>query len=302
MVLTRRPAGAAALVLVTVASMVATLLNGVAVADQVAPAVGLLRVTEGTLVNERRPDIDGVRRYGRRLVADAGSWSRRPDRVRYQWLRNGNPIKGATGRRHKLGLADFGERLSVRVVVRKDGFGKGVARSRATGRINHRVPVRHTVTYHVATRGRVSANMATFRRLARATFEDPRGWRGAGVAFRRVARGGDLRLVLSEASQVPTFSSGCSSRWSCRVGRYVIINQTRWRHASPTWNDAGRSRRDYRHMVLNHETGHWLGHGHRGCTGRGNRAPVMQQQSIRLDGCRPDPWPTAAERRLPRFA
>jgi hypothetical protein len=171
----------------------------------------------------------------------------------------------------------------------------------AVRRTEHRVPVQHRVTYHVATRGRISASMATFRRQAQATFEHRRGWRRAGVAFRRVARGGDFTLVLSQASRVPSFSSGCSAQWSCRVGRYVIINQTRWLRASPMWNDAGRSRRGYRHMVVNHETGHWLGHGHRSCTGRGDRAPVMQQQSIGLAGCRPNPWPTPAERRLPRF-
>jgi hypothetical protein len=163
------------------------------------------------------------------------------------------------------------------------------------------VAVRHRVTYHVATRGRITANLARFKRQAQATYDDRRGWRSAGVSFRRVARGGDFTLVLSEASRVPSFSSGCSAQWSCRVGRFVIINQTRWQRASPMWKDRGRSRRSYRHMVVNHETGHWLGHGHRGCTGRGDRAPVMQQQSIALDGCRPNPWPTAAERRLPRF-
>ena len=76
-------------------------------------------------------------------------------------------------------------------------------------------------------------------------------------------RGGVFTLVLAEASQVPAFSSGCSAEWSCRVGRYVIINQTRWRHASPCGTRCTRSVRDYRHMVVNHETGHWLGWGHR---------------------------------------
>jgi Protein of unknown function (DUF3152) len=171
----------------------------------------------------------------------------------------------------------------------------------ATRRVEHRVPVRHRVTYQVRTRGRITASVATFKRQTQATFDARRGWRSAGVSFRRVARGGDFTLVLSEASRVPSFSSGCSAQWSCRVGRFVIINQTRWQRATPMWKDRGRSRRAYRHMVVNHETGHWLGHGHRGCTGRGNRAPVMQQQSIDLDGCRPNPWPTAPERRLPRF-
>ena len=117
-----------------------------------------------------------------------------------------------------------------------------------------------------------------------------------------MARGGSFTLVLSEASQVPTFSPVCSAQWSCRVGRFVIINQTRWRNASPMWNQAHRALRDYRHMVVNHETGHWLGWGHRSCPGRGAAAPVMQQQSKGLEGCRANPWPTPAERRVPRFS
>ena len=74
-----------------------------------------------------------------------------------------------------------------------------------------------------------------------------------------------------------------------------MINQTRWRHASPSWNRAGRPVREYRHMVVNHETGHWLGHGHLGCAGRGRPAPVMMQQSKGLAGCRHNPWPLPSE-------
>ena len=117
------------------------------------------------------------------------------------------------------------------------------------------------------------------------------GRTGAG----RVRRGGDFTLVLAAAGAVPSFAAGCSAQWSCRVGRYVVINQERWKHASPAWNAAGRSLRDYRHMVINHETGHWLGHGHASCPGRGALAPVMQTQSKGLDGCRPNPFPVASE-------
>ena len=87
----------------------------------------------------------------------------------------------------------------------------------------------------------------------------------------------------------------CSVQWSCRAGRYVVINQMRWKYASPSWNGAGKSLRDYRHLVVNHETGHWLGHGHLGCPGPGRLAPVMMQQSKGLDGCRHNPWPLASE-------
>jgi hypothetical protein len=83
--------------------------------------------------------------------------------------------------------------------------------------------------------------------------------------------------------------------WSCRVGRYVIINQDRWKDASPAWNAAHLALRDYRHMVVNHETGHWLGLHHATCPGPGRLAPVMQQQSKGLQGCRFNPFPTIHE-------
>jgi hypothetical protein len=260
-----------------------------------------VRVRKGLLANETRPRIDGSRRFDHTLAARPGSWSRKPDRVRYQWFRDGRPVPGATRPRLHLGLAEFGSRLTVRVTAFREGYRRAQARAPRTKRIDHRVPARHTVTYQVETRGAISADLATFRRQAQATFDDPRGWRGSGVRFVPVAAGGAFSLVLSEASQVPTFSSGCSRDWSCRVGRYVIINQTRWQQASPMWNRIGRTVRDYRHMVVNHETGHWLGHGHRGCPGQGAVAPVMMQQSKGLAGCRANPWPTAPERRTPRF-
>jgi hypothetical protein len=161
--------------------------------------------------------------------------------------------------------------------------------------VRHRVDVRRVVRFHVETRGTITTSLKLFVRQAQQTFDDPRGWRGAGIEFRRVARGGSMTLVLSEASRVPGFSSGCSSMWSCRVGRYVIINQTRWKHASPAWNAAHGKLRDYRHMVVNHESGHFLGLDHASCPGPGRPAPVMMQQSKGLNGCHFNPWPTARE-------
>jgi hypothetical protein len=48
-------------------------------------------------------------------------------------------------------------------------------------------------------------------------------------------------------------------------------------------------------MVINHEVGHFIGFGHASCGGAGQPAPVMQQQSISLQGCKFNPWPTASE-------
>lgn len=151
------------------------------------------------------------------------------------------------------------------------------------------------VTYSVTTRGAVTANLAEFKQQANQTLNDSRGWSRLGVKFSEVTSGGEFTLILSVASELPNFSAGCSAEYSCNVGRNVIINQDRWLGATPSWNNAGGSIRDYRHMVVNHETGHWLGHGHKNCGGAGQAAPVMQQQSIDLQGCKFNPWPLDSE-------
>lgn len=151
------------------------------------------------------------------------------------------------------------------------------------------------VTYSISTRGATSANLDEFAAQVHQTLNDARGWARLGVSFQQVGSGGSFNLVLSEASQVPTFSSACSAEWSCRVGVSVIINDARWTGATDAWNGAGGSLRDYRHMVVNHEVGHWLGHGHLNCPGAGQLAPVMQQQSIDLQSCAFNPWPLENE-------
>ena len=242
----------------------------------------------------RRPQVAGSSRFGQVLSFQSVASVPSPARVSFQWLRSGRPVAGQTARRHRLTVPDVGRLVALRTTLRRPGYVPVVATS-AARRGQHRMPVRHAVTYHVETRGRITADVATFKRLAQESYADPRGWRGGGVSFRRVASGGDLTLVLAEASWLPRFSSECSVEWSCRVGRFVVINQTRWLHASPMWHRTGGSLRDYRHMVLNHETGHWLGHGHASCPRRGAPAPVMQTQSKGLNGCRPNPFPVASE-------
>lgn len=152
-----------------------------------------------------------------------------------------------------------------------------------------------TVTYSVVTRGTIAADINEFKSDANETLNSPKGWAAMGIQFTEVASGGMFTLYLAEASQLPLFSSGCSELYSCNVGNIVIINQDRWLYATTPWNQAGGSLRNYRNMVINHEVGHWLGHGHESCEGAGQPAPVMQQQSIDLQGCMFNPWPLPDE-------
>jgi hypothetical protein len=270
----------------------------VTMAATITPAASYGAVRdEPSMVSTQPPAVEGAAREGRVLSAFPGRWTPTREETTYRWLRDGEPIRGARERRYRLTWADVGARISVEVRVRATGHSWTAVESKPTRQVAYRTGVRRRVTYSVATRGRVTADLRAFRRLAHETFDDPRGWRAGGVQFRPVRRGGDFTLWLAEAGTLPSFSSTCSVQWSCRVGRNVVINQTRWQHASPAWNAAGRSLRDYRHLVVNHETGHWLGRGHVGCSGRGP-APVMMQQSKGTGGCRFNPWPLRWE--LPR--
>lgn len=257
-------------------------------------------VAKATMSNTSRPSISGSARYGKKLTGRVGRWSRKVDDRDYRWLRNGRPITGAKGRHYRVRSADVGQKITFRVKARRAGFSTATAVSRPRTAGNLR-SVRKVVTYSVTTRGSVGASLSNFKRQAQETYDDARGWRAMGVRFKRVSSGGDFTLVLSQASKVPSFSSGCSSTYSCRVGRFVVINETRWQNATPTWNAKRGSLRDYRHMVVNHETGHWFGRGHVGCGGTGQLAPVMQQQSKGLSGCKINPWPKKNELHAPRY-
>ncbi|MGH9283755.1 MAG: DUF3152 domain-containing protein, partial [Acidimicrobiales bacterium] len=94
-------------------------------------------------------------------------------------------------------------------------------------------------------------------------------------------------------SSMRSFGPPCHPRYSCRSGRNVVINEDRWTGGSEPW--AGPLE-EYRAMVVNHETGHWLGFEHASCPGSGRSAPVMMQQSKGTGACAANPWPLPAER------
>ena len=185
---------------------------------------------------------------------------------------------------------------------------------------------RHELHYCVATRGSVSESLEQFENKIFRTLNSPEGWPRAGVTFRfaHAASGSgsdgvsgadtntssgastssasnavdcDFTLWLSEASQVPSFSSYCSVEYSCRVGNAVIINQSRWNEPTSSWLNGGGNLENYRTMVLNHEVGHRLGHmdNENVCASPNGPAPLMQEQSISLRGCSIRWWPQSLE-------
>ena len=149
-----------------------------------------------------------------------------------------------------------------------------------------------TYVVHVETSTGLDANEVA--QNIQQVLDSPRGWVGyRGVAFHLVADASAADFVLNLSSP-PTVDIGCGAldtggTWSCRVGNQVFLNVDRWWFATPTWN--GYLLDDYRAYMINHEVGHYLGFGHVTCPVAGSASPVMQQQSITLNGCEPNPWP-----------
>lgn len=101
----------------------------------------------------------------------------------------------------------------------------------------------------------------------------------------------DVRVVLASPRTVDewcaTAGLDTAGSFSCWDGERAMLNRDRWRHGVEHVADLEL----YRAYLVNHEVGHGLGHGHVECPGPGAPAPVMMQQTLRLDGCEPNPWP-----------
>ncbi|MFE7959238.1 DUF3152 domain-containing protein [Streptomyces sp. NPDC057413] len=156
-------------------------------------------------------------------------------------------------------------------------------------------------TYRVDIEQGLGLDGALFAEAVQQTLNDPRSWAHGGArTFERVSSGKpDFVITLA--------SPGTTAAWCAKSGldttednvscdsaatERVMINAYRWAQGSPTY---GNQIYAYRQMLINHEVGHRLGHGHVTCDKDGQLAPVMQQQTKFLDHdgihCRPNPWP-----------
>lgn len=77
-------------------------------------------VAKGTLTGAS-PTISGTRKVGHTLRAVPGSWTG-GSALRYQWLRSGVAIKGATASSYRPAANDVGRRLAVRVTGSKAAY------------------------------------------------------------------------------------------------------------------------------------------------------------------------------------
>ncbi|MFB7212811.1 DUF3152 domain-containing protein [Streptomyces sp. NPDC056255] len=128
----------------------------------------------------------------------------------------------------------------------------------------------------------------------------PRGWSHHGEhTFRRVSEGPAglvVRIATPATTDAICLKGGLDTHGevNCRVGADVMVNLKRWQRGSPEFHGPLA---EYRALIINHEVGHWLGHGHETCPGRGRPAPAMMQQIYGLKGCVANAWPYDAKGR-----
>ena len=143
----------------------------------------------------------------------------------------------------------------------------------------------------------IDVDGATFAAAVTETLGDPRSWGSGGrMSVQRVgaaeAAAGqfEFRVALVSPGSMERYCPGVGTGGytSCRYGDRAVINLARWSTAVPDYQGDIAT---YRQYVVNHEVGHALGNGHQPCPGPGQLAPVMQQQTLGLQGCLKNAWP-----------
>ena len=132
-------------------------------------------------------------------------------------------------------------------------------------------------------------------RLVQAVLSDRRSWVGSGdwrMQLVADARRADFSVLVATPKTTDTYCLPLRTwgRLSCQDGPRAVLNARRWAFGADSY---GKNVAGYRTYLVNHEVGHVLGFGHRGCPKKGARAPVMLQQTKGLQGCRPNVWPSA---------
>lgn len=142
----------------------------------------------------------------------------------------------------------------------------------------------------VSVEGGLPVDGHAFASFVLRTLNDPRGWTRDGYTFARTDGEAETEVVLASPQ---TSAKMCrplvtNGTLSCRKGDRVVLTWYRWVHGQ---EDFGGDLTLYRQYLVNHEVGHFLGHGHVGCPGPGKLAPVMMQQTKGVGQCKPNGWP-----------
>jgi len=179
----------------------------------------------------------------------------------------------------------------------QSGPGTFVTAPGGSGRAGKGTPLR----YRVEVEKGITISPADVAAQVERTLADPRGWTADGhSAFQRVSSGPtDFRVRLATPATVDRICAegglDTGGKVNCSVNRNVMVNLRRWVLATEFYREDVVG---YRSLIINHEVGHFLGHGHVTCPGEGQPAPAMMQQIKGLLGCVPNVWPYDSDGRL----
>lgn len=138
--------------------------DGTAASGAVTPTVG------DAPTATTAPAVTGTPKVGATLTASSGTWSQSGVSHRYQWLRNGTAISGATSTTYKVVVADAATALSVRVTASRAGYADGQSTSAA-----RKVPKIATATAITAPKKVTAGKLATVRITVSASGVTPTG-------------------------------------------------------------------------------------------------------------------------------
>jgi surface antigen len=109
-------------------------------------------VALGTIKAKRKPAMTGTAKPRQTLTVDPGAYGPADATVAIQWLRNGQPVPGATATTYRVSAADLGAQVSSSITVSRAGYQTTTlttpvtVRVKATPRIKvERVRVKHGV-------------------------------------------------------------------------------------------------------------------------------------------------------------
>jgi hypothetical protein len=153
--------------------------------------------------------------------------------------------------------------------------------------------------FRVAVETGLPETIEAFDSEVQTVLSDPRSWiAGNNVRLQRVAGNASSDFTVYLVSPGTAYKYCLAGGFdivvngtpytSCRVGARVLINVARYETGIPNY---GAPLSVYREYAINHEVGHALGHGHELCPGKGMLAPVMQQQTLYMQGCLANAWP-----------
>lgn len=116
--------------------------------------------------------ITGTAKVGGTLTASRGTWSPSDVTYKYQWLRDGAAIKGATAKSYTIVAADAGKRISVKVTGSATGYTSTSKTSAATAKVAQ------------GTLATVTPNITGTPKVGSALTAAPGTWKPSGVTYR----------------------------------------------------------------------------------------------------------------------